>query len=108
VAIVHLGELVRVADVGDLLTGRGEFAVRVDDAPAALALVQRHEWGGQARIEDGVLVTPSPTGRGRDLLRVLGEADLWPDRVVERQRSLEEIFLSLTGARHGAANGAAN
>jgi ABC-2 type transport system ATP-binding protein len=104
VAIVNLGQLVRLAPVADLLAGRGEFVVRVDDPAPALALVRGQDWGRSARLEDGVLVTPSPTGRGRDLMQLLAGAGYWPDRVIERQRSLEEIFLSLTGSKNGAAN----
>ena len=40
------------------------------------------------------LVTASPTGRGRDLMQLLAAAELWPDVVRQRQRNLEEIFLS--------------
>jgi ABC-2 type transport system ATP-binding protein len=104
VAIVNLGELVRLAPVAELLSGHGEFVVRVDDAAGALALVRRQPWGGSARMEDGALVTASPTGMGRDLMRHLANGGFWPDVVRERQQNLEEIFLSLTGNHHGAAN----
>src|SRR5215471_114125 len=104
VAIINLGELVRVAQVADLLAGRGEFVVKVDDPASALALIQRQEWGRAARLEDGLLVTPAPAGRGRDLVQFLGGSGIWPDRVRERQQNLEEIFLSLTGNHNGAVN----
>ena len=97
VAIINLGELVRVAPVADLVGGGGEFVVRVEDAAAALALLRRHDWGSGARAENGSLITGSPTGRGRDLLRLLVEAGFWPDEVTQRQQNLEEIFLKLTG-----------
>ena len=103
VAIVHLGQLVRLAPVAELLAGQGEFAVRLDDPHAALRFVQGQPWGGSARLEDGMLVTPSPTGEGRDLMRALAGEGHWPDVVRERQRNLEEIFLSLTGSHNGAA-----
>ena len=104
VAIVNLGELVRLASVAELLAGHGEFEVRVEDPAAALALVRRHPWGASARLQDGTLITGSPAGRGRDLMRLLAAAELWPDLVRERQQNLEEIFLSLTGSHNGAAN----
>jgi len=102
VAIVNLGELVTVARVADLLDGRGEFLVKVQDPPGALALLRRQGWGAAAHQRDGVLVTGSPTGRGRDLVRFLSEAGFWPDAVTERQQNLEEIFLGLTGSTNGA------
>jgi ABC-type transport system involved in cytochrome c biogenesis ATPase subunit len=55
-------------------------------------------WGSNARLEDRTLVTPSPTGRGRDLVRFLAEGGRYPDRVAERAPTLEQIFLDLTGA----------
>jgi ABC-2 type transport system ATP-binding protein len=98
VAIVHRGELVRLAPVADLVGAQGEFVVRVEDAVAALALVRGHDWGAAARVEDGALITGSPSGEGRELLRFLARAGCWPDVVTERQQTLEDIFLTLTGA----------
>ncbi|HYW24022.1 MAG TPA: ABC transporter ATP-binding protein [Terriglobales bacterium] len=104
VAIIDQGRLARIAPVADLLSGHGEFVVRLEDPVSALALVQAQPWGHSARLEDGALVTPSPSGRGRELMQFLAAAGYWPDVVRERQQSLEEIFLSLTGSHNGAAN----
>jgi ABC-type multidrug transport system ATPase subunit len=97
VAIINHGELVRLAPVADLLDTSGEFVVQVENVDAALALLTRQSWGRTARIDDGALITASPSGRGRDLVRFLAQAGLWPDSVAPRQQNLEEIFLSLTG-----------
>jgi ABC-2 type transport system ATP-binding protein len=102
VAIIDLGRLVRLAPVADLVAGHGEFVVGVDDPAPALALLRGQPWAGTARVEDGALVTASPTGHGRDLVRFLAEAGIWADTIDERQASLEEIFLSLTGTAAGA------
>ena len=96
VAIINLGELVRLAPVAELVAGSGEFVLSLDDPGFALELIRRQEWGRSARIEDGVLVAGSPSGRGRDLVHFLAQAGLWADSIDERQHSLEEIFLSLT------------
>jgi len=104
VAIIDQGRLARIAPVADLLSGHGEFVVRLGHPVSALALVKAQPWGHSARLEDGALVTPSPSGRGRELMQFLAAAGYWPDVVRERQQSLEEIFLSLTGSHNGAAN----
>jgi len=104
VAIIDQGRLARIAPVADLLSGHGEFVVRLGHPVSALALVKAQPWGHSARLEDGALVTPSPSGRGRELMQFLAAAGHWPDVVRERQQSLEEIFLSLTGSHNGAAN----
>ncbi len=103
VAIIDLGRLVRVATVADLVAGHGEFVLGIEDPASALELLRGHPWAGAARVEDGALVTASPTGRGRDLVRLLAQAGIWADTIDERQGSLEEIFLSLTGAAGGAS-----
>lgn len=97
VAIINHGELVRLAGVADLLDASGEFVVRVEDAPAVLAVLKQQPWAKGARLDDSELISPSPTGRGRDLVRFLAQAGHWPDSVAPRQQNLEEIFLSLTG-----------
>ena len=97
VAIINLGSLVKVAPVAELVGSAGEFEVRVEDQAAALELLRRQDWGAQARVEDGLLITASPTGRGRDLNRFLAAAGHWPDSVAERRLDLEDIFLELTG-----------
>ena len=43
------------------------------------------------------MVTPAPEGRGRNLIEFLVENGQAPDAVSERQKDLEDIFLSLTG-----------
>jgi ABC-2 type transport system ATP-binding protein len=97
VAIINRGELVRLAPVAELLDASGEFMIRVENAPAVLALLKQQLWAKGARRDDSELISPSPTGRGRDLVRFLANAGYWPDSVAPRQQNLEEIFLSLTG-----------
>ena len=96
VAIVNLGRLVRVAPVADLVSSAGEFALTYDDPLPALRAVTAQEWGQGARAERDHLIAPSPTGRGRDLLRFLGSQGLWPKTIAEREHRLEDIFLDLT------------
>jgi ABC-2 type transport system ATP-binding protein len=98
VAIINHGRLVRVAPVAELLQAPGEFEVRVDAPERLVAELRKHDWGREARPEDGVIVTSSPDGRGRSLIKFLVEAGFDPDAVSPRQRDLEDIFLTLTGA----------
>jgi ABC-2 type transport system ATP-binding protein len=96
VAIINHGKLIRVAPVHDLLRATGEFEVKVD-APAELVTMLRVQpWAQQARVEDGLVVTAAPEGRGRNLIKFLVDSGHAPDSVSERQTDLEDIFLSLT------------
>jgi ABC-2 type transport system ATP-binding protein len=96
VAIINHGKLIRVAPVHDLLKATGEFEVKVDAPAEVLAALRLQPWARQARSEDGVLVTPAPDGRGRNLIKFLVESGHTPDSVSERQTDLEDIFLRLT------------
>src|SRR5260370_41603017 len=99
VAIINHGKLIRVAPVHELLESSGEYEVKVD-APAELVAVLRLQpWAQQARVEDGLVVTKAPEGRGRNLIKFLVDSGQAPDSVMERQKDLEDIFLSLTADR---------
>jgi ABC-2 type transport system ATP-binding protein len=100
VAIINVGKLVRVAPVAELLHTAGEFEVKVDDPAALVVELKRQPWGREARSEDGLVITAAPDGRGRSLITFLVNAGFTPDSVAERQRDLEDIFLSLTGGAH--------
>ncbi len=97
VAIINHGKLVRVAPVHDLLQSSGEYEVKVDAPAEVLATLRLQPWAQQARVEDGIVVTPAPDGRGRNLIKFLVDSGHVPDSVSERQKDLEDIFLSLTG-----------
>ncbi len=96
VAIINHGKLVRVAPVHDLLQSSGEFEVKVDAPADLVAALHLQPWAQQARAEDGLVITPAPEGRGRSLIKFLVENGYSPDAVSERQKDLEDIFLSLT------------
>ena len=96
VAIINHGKLIRVAPVHDLLQSSGEYEVKVDSPAELVALLRKQPWAPQARAEDGLVITPAPEGRGRNLIKFLVDSGLAPDAVSERHRDLEDIFLSLT------------
>ena len=101
VAIINLGKMVTESTVEDLVRGQGDFAVTVERASEALALVQQTAWGREARLdENGVLVTAAPGGRGRDLNLFLVQAGFAPDSLGPQAQDLEHVFLRLTGNGH--------
>jgi ABC-2 type transport system ATP-binding protein len=97
VAIINHGKLIRVAPVHELIDSPGEFAVKVDAPDALVAALKLQPWGQEARVEEGLVITRAPDGRGRNLIAFLVQNGHSPDSVAERQRDLEDIFLSLTG-----------
>jgi ABC-2 type transport system ATP-binding protein len=98
VAIINLGRLITDSTVDELLRGQGEFAVGVERAEEALALVRAQAWGAKARLDGhGTLVTAGPNGRGRDLNLFLVQAGFVPDTLAPQAQDLEQVFLRLTG-----------
>lgn len=98
VAILNLGKMVTESTVENLVRGQGEFSVTVERASGALELVRQTAWGREARLDDnGVLITPAPGGRGRDLNLFLVQAGFAPDSLAPQAQDLERVFLRLTG-----------
>jgi ABC-2 type transport system ATP-binding protein len=102
VAIINLGKLVTESTIEELTSGRGEFAVALEHPREALALVQAQAWGNSARLSaDGILITPAPGNRGRDLNLFLVQAGFAPETISLATQDLEEVFLRLTGNGNG-------
>ena len=96
VAIVDRGRLVHEGSVDEVLAGTGELWLRVRDPAEVLTLLRAQEWGSTARLSDGRLVTPSPTGEGRDLCAFLAAAGHPPDALDRFRHDLEEVYLRVT------------
>ncbi len=103
VAIVSKGRLVKLASMTELLAEADTFLVQTDATDRTLSALKSCSWGKGAVLEDGLIVTPSPTGKGKDLIRFLAQADLFPDSVTPRRQQLEEVFLRLTAGTEEAA-----
>lgn len=102
VAIINLGKLVTVSTIEELTHGQNEYAVKVERAQEALALLKSQPWGKDARLDDhGLLITPAPDGRGRDLNLFLVNAGFVPDSLGLATHDLEQVFLRLTNSGQG-------
>lgn len=97
VAIIREGELV-FQDTLEALHGRSRhhLALRTTNNPVARAILQ--EKSVSCREEEGYLILPILTEElAAQLTRLLAERRLGVIRLEERQKSLEDIFLELTG-----------
>ena len=102
VAIINQGKLVTESSVQDLTRGQGQFIVYVEHAPEALAKIQAQPWGVTARVDpNGVLISPAPEDRGRNLNAFLVQAGFIPDAIMYQSESLEQVFLRLTNTGPG-------
>lgn len=97
VAIIREGELV-FQDTLEALHGRSRhhLALRTTNNAVARALLQEKSMPCQE--EEGYLILPLlPDETAAQLTRLLGARNLGVIRLEERQKSLEDIFLELTG-----------
>ena len=102
VAIINLGKLVTEATIEELTSRHGEFAVTLDRAEQALALIRAQTWGRDAHLDaDGTLITPAPGERGRELNLFLVKAGFAPDTITQATQDLEQVFLHLTNGGSG-------
>src|SRR5713101_6903459 len=102
VAIINLGKLVTEATIEELTSRHGEFAVTLDRAEQALALIQAQTWGRDAHLDaNGALITPAPGERGRELNLFLVKAGFAPDTITQATQDLEQVFLHLTNGGSG-------
>lgn len=99
VVFINAGQLIADKTVAELLRGQGEFAVQLDHAQEALALLQQQPWGKNARLDrNGTLITPAPQESGRDLSAFLAQAGFPPNSLTPATQNLEEVFFSLINA----------
>ncbi len=102
IAIVNLGQLITESTVDALTKNNGEFLLTIEGAEKVLPLIQAQPWGQTAHLDaKGAIITPSPNGLGRGLIRFLTGAGIYPDGLGSHQESLEDVFLRLTNADHG-------
>ena len=102
VVFLNAGKLVADKTVADLTRGQGEYAVQLEHAQEALALLQQQPWGKRARLDAaGTLITPAPQESGRDLYAFLVQAGFPPESLAPATQNLEEVFFSLINPHEG-------
>ena len=102
VLLLNLGKLVADNTVAELTRGQGEYAVQLEHAAEALALLQQQPWGKTARLDgNGTLLTPAPQESGRELYAFLAQAGFPPESLAPATQNLEDVFFSLIDTRKG-------
>jgi ABC-type multidrug transport system ATPase subunit len=102
VAIINFGKLITETTIEDLTQGHGEYEVQVERAQDALQLIQQQPWGQGAHLNaEGMIITRTPRGRGRDLNLFLGQAGFVLDTLAPATHDLEQVFLQLTNNHAG-------
>ena len=100
VAILSRGHCVAHGTVADVLAASGPAAtmlVTVDDGAGALVVLHRAGIVAES-AHDRLRVAVAPADAGR-INRLLGEAGHWIRELRPEERSLEDLFLEMTGER---------
>jgi ABC-2 type transport system ATP-binding protein len=96
VGVIARGRLRSQSTVADL-RGDKTLLIRADPAPAARAVVERIVGPGRVTESDGGLAVAAPATRAPELARALVLADVAVHELRPRERSLEDVFFTLTG-----------
>ena len=96
VAIVARGRCIAAGTVTELLRGTtSRFRVRAADA-RAMNVLRAAGWSVTA-AEDGSLIVDVEAARSAEITRTLAQAEIYVAELTAMTRSLEDVFLELTG-----------
>ncbi len=102
VVFINAGKLIADKTVAELTHGQGGYAVQLEHAQEALALIQQQSWGQGAHLDSsGTLLTPAPQDSGRDLYAFLAQAGFPPNSLAPVTQNLEDVFFSLINTHEG-------
>lgn len=99
VAILQKGVVIAEGTVTDLLSAQGVIRIRVqkDELANAQRVLTENGWSEKVSIMGDLLEVSAQAEQGRDLNRLLAAQGIYASEIVAEKRSLEEIYLELTG-----------
>lgn len=102
VAIFQRGEIVASGQTAELVAAGSQLEIRVDDLPAAAAVLRASRWGPVTTLRDGSLFVDRADRDAAAINRLLAESGHYAALVRPVRHSLEEVFFELTG--EGSSN----
>jgi ABC-2 type transport system ATP-binding protein len=102
VAVLQQGRILRQASVKDITAGSAIAEVRGGPADRLRAVVGEYPGARAVRVEQDTVVAEVEQEDLSDLNRFIAERGVWVSHLALRQRSLEDVFMELTG---GGAHG---
>ena len=101
VAIIKQGTVIASAPIKELLAQGNQLQVRVSDIQQASATLAGLTWLKIAKQEGDYLTLDVPPDRGADVNRALAERGIYASEIISQTKSLENVFLELTGGASG-------
>jgi ABC-type multidrug transport system ATPase subunit len=100
IGVIQKGRLVAEGTI-DELRGAAQLAIRADPSDHARRILERAAGEGSVTVSDGVLSVKVDMARAAELNRLLVEAGVAVSELRPSERSLEEVFMELTGTEAG-------
>jgi ABC-2 type transport system ATP-binding protein len=101
VAIIKQGVMIANAPVQELLTKGQLLQIKVDDPGQAASILTNLPWIKSVKRENDYLIVDAPKDSASRINKTLAEHDIFASELVNRNISLESVFLQLTGGESG-------
>jgi ABC-2 type transport system ATP-binding protein len=101
VAIIKQGKMLANASVHELLTKGQLLQIKVDDPGQAASILTNLSWIKSVKREGDYLIVDAPKDSASLINRTLAERNIFASELVNRNISLESVFLQLTGGESG-------
>lgn len=101
VAIIKQGVMIANSTVQELVTQGQVLQIKVPDPTQATAILKSLPWIKSVKSENGYLIVDAPKDSASRVNQVLAENNIFASEMVNRNVSLESVFLQLTGGDSG-------
>ena len=101
VAIIKQGIMLANAPVQELLTKGQLLQIKVDDPGLAASILTNLPWIKSVKMENDYLIVDAPKDSASEVNKALAENNIFASELVNRNVSLESVFLQLTGGDSG-------
>ncbi len=101
VAIIKEGVMLACAPIHELLAQGQMLQIKVDDLEQATTILNSQPWIESVKRENDVLIVKAPQDSASRVNKVLAEHNIFASELINRNLSLESVFLQLTGGESG-------
>ena len=101
VAIIKQGIMLANAPVQELLTKGQLLQIKVDAPDLAASILTNLPWIKSVKMENDYLIVDAPKDSASEVNKALAENNIFASELVNRNVSLESVFLQLTGGDSG-------
>jgi ABC-2 type transport system ATP-binding protein len=101
VAIIKQGKMLANAPVKELLAKGQLLQIKVENPQQAVAILENIPWINSVKTEDDYIIVDVPKESDSQVNKALADQGIYASELVNRNVSLESVFLQLTGGESG-------